>query len=136
MLSMPPATTTSLWPREMDWDARVIAFRPEAQSLLMPVHMVSTGRPEWMEAWRAGDWPTPDGFIVPKINSEIWLGFREACDREDFIAVEARTGHGIVDKEPMKLPIGVRRAATITTSSGIKLHTRRRFGDDIIRNIL
>jgi len=33
--SMPPATTMSAWPAAMSWSARMIALRPERQTLLM-----------------------------------------------------------------------------------------------------
>lgn len=43
MLSMPPATMIPRWPRAIAWEAMVMAFMPEAQTLLMVVASVETG---------------------------------------------------------------------------------------------
>lgn len=89
MDSMPPARTTSLWPKAIPWEAKVMDLRPEEQTLLTPVQMVETGRPDSIEAWRAGDWPIPALITLPSMTSDTWLGDRLAWDSEAFIVVAA-----------------------------------------------
>ena len=52
MFSMPPATMISASPALMTWAARAMAFMPEAQTLLMVMALVSSGRPA--RCWPAG----------------------------------------------------------------------------------
>lgn len=57
MLSVPPATMMSVSPSFMDCAARMMAFMPEAQTLLTVVQTVVLGRPAPRETCRAGFWP-------------------------------------------------------------------------------
>ena len=45
------------WPSMIAWAAKVMAFMPDAQTLLMVVASAETGMPAPIMAWRAGAWP-------------------------------------------------------------------------------
>ena len=55
MLSMPPATTTFLYPDSILWAASMMDFRPLAQTLLMVVASDEDFMPAARATWRAGD---------------------------------------------------------------------------------
>ena len=42
----------------------MMAFRPEAQTLLTVVAIVEAGREAWMATWREGFWPRLEGFRI------------------------------------------------------------------------
>lgn len=54
---MPPATTIEALPVMMVWAPRIMAFRPEAHTLLTVVQMTDSERPAPRAHWRAGAWP-------------------------------------------------------------------------------
>jgi len=57
MDSVPPATMQEAVPVMMVWVPRMMAFRPEAQTLLMVVQGTVSGRPAFRAHCRAGFWP-------------------------------------------------------------------------------
>ena len=67
MLSMPPTTTTSARPREIQSAARLIVLRPEAQAMFMVHAGLSTGMPARTDTWRAGFGPLPAWRPTPRI---------------------------------------------------------------------
>ena len=66
MLSIPPATTTLLYPDEILCEARMMDLRPLAQTLLMVVASELGFMPEPRATCLAGDWPTPAWTTLPK----------------------------------------------------------------------
>ena len=69
MLSIPPATTTSLTPAAMLCCAMVTAFIPEEHTLFTVVQQADGGRPAPSAAWRAGAWPRPALSTLPMMTS-------------------------------------------------------------------
>ncbi len=116
MDSIPPATTTSASPRAMAWAPEMTALRPEPQTLLSVQHGTFSGSPAKRAAWRAGAWPTPACRTFPITTSSTADGETPDRSRAARIAVAPSRGAGTADSEPMKEPMGVRAAPTITTS--------------------
>jgi len=61
MDSVPPATTMDALPVMIVWAPRMMAFRPDAQTLLTVVQTVVSDRPARTAHWRAGAWPRLTG---------------------------------------------------------------------------
>ena len=115
ILSMPPATATSICPRAMLWAANWILFIPEAQTLFTVVQGTEFGMPALIAACRAGACPQPDCSTCPINTSSTELPSIEAASNAAAIAVAPRSTALTEDKAPKKLPIGVLFAETITT---------------------
>ena len=116
MLSMPPATTTSLSPVIMDCAPSIIAFIPDAHTLLIVVQATELGKPAKIAACLAGAWPTLACSTLPINTSVTSSGFTPAFANAPFIAIAPNLVAEILAKLPPKLPIGVRTADTIYTS--------------------
>src|SRR5712692_3576410 len=74
MLSIPPATLTSLVPAMSRSCANIAAFIPEPHILFTVVQPADSGRPAPSDAWRAGACPCPAGSTQPMITSCTWSG--------------------------------------------------------------
>ena len=72
------------------WVARMMDFRPEAQTLLTVVQTVESGRPAPMAHCRAGFWPRLDGSVNvwgESGSQDLGLLCREYIAKEDFLDV-------------------------------------------------
>ena len=116
MLSIPPATTTSVRPHKMDWAPRAMAFMPEEQTLLTVVQSVESGRPARSEACRAGAWPTFALTTLPMKTSLTSPGWTPALSRAPLMAMEPSSGAERWESPPWKAPWGVRATPTMYTS--------------------
>ena len=116
MFSIPPAITTSLSPKAIDWAACIILFIPDEQTLFTVVHGTSSGIPAFNAACLAGAWPTPAWTTWPINTSLTSFGCKLILSRAPLIAMAPKSGADTFDKAPKKLPIGVLTADTITTS--------------------
>ena len=70
MFSIPPTTTIWLSPAKMDCVPNMIAFMPEAHTLLMVVQGTELGKPAPIAACLAGACPTPACKTFP-INTSL-----------------------------------------------------------------
>ena len=116
MFSIPPATTTSASPKAIVWAANIIDFIPEEQTLLTVVHGTESGIPANIAACLAGACPKPAETTFPIKTSSTKAGSKFILFNAPFIAIEPNFGAGMLDKLPIKLPIGVLATDTITTS--------------------
>src|SRR5579871_5633572 len=83
------------------------------------------GTPAPMAAWRAGACPRPAGSTHPMITSCTSAGGSAAASSAPRIAVAPSCGAATGANTPWKAPIGVRRAATMTTSRSDMVPPRR-----------
>jgi hypothetical protein len=122
--SMPPATITSTLPASsMSW-AYIAARMPEPHILFTVVHPAASGSPAPRLAWRAGAWPWPAGSTQPMMTSSTCSGFRPARSTAALIATLPSWAQVIEAKSPMKPPMGVRAAETMTMGSDMMLPFR------------
>src|SRR5882672_62857 len=113
--SSPPATTTSTSPARIWSAASMIAFIPEPHILLIVVVGTEVGRPAPSAACRAGAWPRFAGSTQPMTTSLTASG---ASPESLSAAVIAAVPSSVALTElnaPRNAPIGVRRAARMTT---------------------
>ena len=115
MFSIPPATTTSACPSAMAWAPSATAFIPEAQTLLMVLHATVLGNPAPSAACRAGACPTFACSTHPIKTSSTSLGSSFIRSSAPRIAADPNSVALMLLRAPIKLPIGVRTADTITT---------------------
>src|SRR5262245_23667599 len=115
MDSRPPATTTSTSPVRT-WSAAImIAFIPEPHILLMVVVGTEFGMPAPRAAWRAGAWPRLAGKTQPMITSlTSGAATPESLSAPAIAAVPSSVAL-TEPKAPRNAPMGVRRAARMTT---------------------
>ncbi len=116
MFSIPPATTISASPKAIAWAPCITAFIPEAQTLFIVVQGTVFGIPAKMAACLAGAWPVPACTTFPISTSFTKLGSRFILFNAPSMAMAPNFGAGTVDNPPIKLPMGVLTAETITTS--------------------
>ena len=115
MFSIPPATTISASPAIIACAPCITAFIPEAHTLLTVVHGTLSGKPANLAACRAGAWPTPAWITLPIKTSFTKLGSKFILFNAPLIAAAPNWVAVTVDNEPIKLPIGVLTAETMTT---------------------
>lgn len=118
MDSMPPASMISLTPSCRDWVAKVMAFMPEAQTLLMVVASVVSGHPAPRATCLAGAWPNPAERTLPINTSSMSLGERPDRSMAARAATVPRAGVVALAKEPRKDPTGVRADQRVRGRSG------------------
>src|SRR5271165_4314657 len=99
----------------MLWAASIMAFMPEAQTLLIVV-AGNDDKPANIAAWVAGACPKFADNTLPIYTSCMCSGFNPAFSIADFITMLPNVVAEIPAKLPPKLPIGVRVADTMTTS--------------------
>ena len=116
MLSCPPATTMALSPVWICWAANATARKPEPHTWLTPKAIFSSGTPAARAACRAGFWPWLAVSTWPRITSSTAAGSSFARASAARIAASPSWWAGTAAKAPLKLPIAVRAAATITMS--------------------
>src|SRR5262245_27386696 len=92
------------------------AFNPEPHTLLIVVELTSLGRPALRAAWRAGACPRPAPRTSPMMTSSMSSFFTPDLCTASFTAILPRSVAGKELSAPLKLPIGVRAALTITGS--------------------
>src|SRR5712664_2826710 len=117
MLSIPPATMTSLALAMSRSCASIAAFIPEPHILFTVVAAADKGRPAPSDAWRAGACPCPAGSTQPMITSCTWSGLTPARSIAARIAAAPSCGAVKSFSSPCSAPIGVRAAETITIES-------------------
>ena len=113
---MPPATTTSLIPKEIDCAASITDFIPEEQTLLIVVDGTEDGIPAFIADCLAGACPKPACTTFPNITSSTDSGDKFILFNAPEIAIAPKSTAETLDNDPRKLPIGVLTALTITTS--------------------
>ncbi len=89
--------------------------------MFMVVQGTLSGMPAKSAACRAGAWPVPACTTLPISTSSTISGDNLILSNAPLMATEPNFGADIVDKAPIKLPIGVRTAETITTSFIIQI---------------
>src|SRR5262245_18233358 len=117
MFSMPPERIVFASPTLMVCVASLTAYSPEPHTLLMVSAPTLGCTPPWINAWRAGAWPSPAVSTLPRITSSTVSGSSLVRVRVSLITPAASLGAGIVERPPMKRPIGVRNAETMTARS-------------------
>src|SRR5712692_641463 len=117
MLSIPPATLTSLVPAMSRSCANIAAFIPEPHILFTVVQPADSGRPAPSDAWRAGACPCPAGSTQPMITSCTWSGLTLERSIAARIAAAPSCGAAKSFSSPCSAPIGVRAAETMTIGS-------------------
>ena len=100
----------------IDCAASMIDFIPEEHTLLIVVQGTSCGRPANIAACLAGACPKLACNTFPMYTSFTIFGSIPAFSIAPFIAAAPNFVADTDDKDPPKLPIGVRTADTITTS--------------------
>lgn len=115
MLSNPPATIISASPKAIAWAPIVIAFIPDAHTLLTLEQGTFIGMPAPKLAYLAGFYPTPAETTLPKITSLTNFGSKFMLAKAAFIAMEPNSGPVNPDNFPKREPIGVLFDATIKT---------------------
>ncbi len=116
MDSRPPATAMAISPAR-NWSAAIMmAFMPEPHILLMVVVGTLVGRPAPSAAWRAGAWPSPAGNTQPMMTSCTSAAAMPAFSSAPLMAALPSCGAVAGASAPWKAPMGVRCAATMTTS--------------------
>jgi hypothetical protein len=95
----------------------MVDFMPEPHTLFIVVVVTDSGKPLANTACRAGAWPRPAGNTQPIIASEISAPARPVSLRQALVAVADKLGDETPARLPWNEPMGVRRAATITTDS-------------------
>ena len=114
MLSMPPATTMSASPARIACAASATDFRPEPQSMLIVVAGTCCGMPAASDACRAGFWPSPACSTQPRKTSSTASAARPTRSSAPRMACAASCGAGMSLNAPPNMPMGVRRALTMT----------------------
>nr|GMC77118.1 Uncharacterised protein [Ipomoea batatas] len=117
MLSIPPATTTSLMPNWILCAASIVAAIPDAQTLLTVEQTTVFGIPAPSAACLAGACPRFALSTFPKKTSSTREGSTLALLRALSIARDPSLVAGNDEREPRKAPIGVRATPTMQTSS-------------------
>jgi hypothetical protein len=117
MLSMPPATTTSLLPATSRSWASIAAFIAEPHILLTVVQPADSGSPALIAAWRAGACPWPAGSTLPMITSCTSSAATPARSTAARMATAPRSPAASDAKSPERPPMGVRAAPTMTMGS-------------------
>ena len=98
-------------------------FSPEDHDLFTVVAGVVSGIPASIEAYRAGFCFPAAYSAFPKYTSSTYFASSPACSNHAEIVVEASLLACSLLKPPIKLPIGVRLAATIHTSANYRIGT-------------
>ena len=124
MHSCPPAMTISAVPFSMLCAASCTAFRPDPQTRLTVIALIVTGSPACSAVWRAGFCPHPAVSTCPIMTSSTASADTLLCDSSAFTTMAPSCTALCVAISPIKRPVGVRNAATITASFFICLHTR------------
>src|SRR4051812_28508562 len=117
MLSMPPAATILKSPQRRSLAAIITARMPEPQTLLRVMAPVAGGQPAPRAAWRAGACPWPAVRTQPMLTCCTSWGDRAARSMAAARARAPRACAGRPESAPWKVPIGVRTALKMTTSS-------------------
>ncbi len=117
MLSMPPATTYLKSPQRRSLAAIITARMPEPQTLFKVMAPVAAGQPAPRAAWRAGACPWPAVSTQPMLTCWISSGVRPARSMAADIARAPRACAGSPESAPWNVPMGVRTALRMTTSS-------------------
>ena len=113
--SIPPTRTTECSPAAMALAPSMTARIPEPQTLWSVTAPVDFGSPAQMAAWRAGAWPMPACKTLPRITwSTLWPG-TSARSRQDFKVRAPSSGAARDERDPRKLPTGVRAAESTRT---------------------
>lgn len=73
ILSNPPVTTISEWPRKILEAPILVDLSPDAQTLLIFQHGTVWDISEASATYLAGFWPNPVERTFPKMTSEIYL---------------------------------------------------------------
>jgi hypothetical protein len=76
-----------------------------------------SGSPALMTAWRAGFWPAPAASTWPMMTSLTAAGSMPVFAISCLITCAPSSVAGIFERVPPNLPMAVRPAATMTTSS-------------------
>lgn len=87
-------------------------FMPDAQTLLMVVHMVDSGRPAFLTACRAGACPIPAETTLPRYASLI-VKSSGSLESAPLMATAPRSDAVKEASAPRNLAIGVRAIETI-----------------------
>src|SRR5438067_2731724 len=80
MFSMPPATATLMFPREISWAAETMACAPEPQTRLTVSAGAVTGSPAWTAACRAGFILVPAWTTLPM--TTVSTSSERSCARD------------------------------------------------------
>src|SRR5262249_2213161 len=115
MFSMPPATATSMFPREISCAAETIACAPEPQTRLTVSAGMLTGSPAWTAACRAGFILLPAWTTLPMTTVSTSSGRSFARVTAAPITMAPRAGAVTSLSEPPKVPIAVRTGSAKTT---------------------
>src|SRR5215467_6449526 len=115
MFSMPPATATSMFPREISCAAETMACAPEPQTRLTVSAGVLTGSPAWTAACRAGFILLPAWTTLPMTTVSTSSGRSFARVTAAPMATEPRAEAVTSLSEPPKVPIAVRTGSAKTT---------------------
>ena len=115
IFSIPPATTISASPHIIACAPNITDFIPEAHTLFIVVQATSLDKPAKIAACLAGACPTPACTTLPIYTSFTKAGSRFILFNAPLMAIAPNCGAGTLDNAPIKLPIGVRTADTITT---------------------
>src|SRR5688500_7306558 len=94
----------------------MIAFMPEPHILLMVVAGTFFGMPAPSAAWRAGAWPSPADSTQPITTSWTSAAATFAAASAPWMAAAPSCGAVAGESTPWNAPMGVRRAAAMTTS--------------------
>ena len=117
MFSMPPAMTTSASPALIACAASITDFNPDPHTLLMVTAATEGATPPKIIACRAGACPTPACSTLPRITSSTVSASNLVRAMVSLMSPAAKRGAGTVDSPPMKRPMGVRSADTMTARS-------------------
>ena len=113
---MPPATTIRASPNPIAWLAMIMVMMLDPHTLLTVVAPTEWGMPAPMEACRAGAWPRPADRTQPMYTSSTRLPGNPIRFNASAMAMLPSFVAGTPLKMPLKLPIGVRAALTMTAS--------------------
>src|SRR5699024_10754422 len=116
MLSWPPAITTSASPQAIARAASCTAASPEPHTLFNVMAATPTGKPALSAVWRAVFCPAPAVNTCPISTSSTLSAATPVSANNCLITVAPKSTALTDDKLPIKAPMGVRRAATLTTS--------------------
>src|SRR5437660_2057452 len=117
MDSMPPATTTELFPVCTACAARATAFSPEPQTLLIVMAPTAGANPPKMAACRAGFCPSPADTTLPIMHSSTCVASSSARFTASRTTIAPNCGALRSLRLPWNFPTGVRHPEMMTTSS-------------------
>jgi len=101
----------------------MMVFMPDAHTLLTMVHGTESGSPANKAACLSGAWPIPAGKTDPMYTSSTASLSQFARFSASCMARAPNLGAGMDANVPLKEPIGVRAAPTITTSCSLRCVT-------------